>query len=193
MRADQRRTKAADALIASAYRSGTNTRRVRRALAALLRGGRQGHGEPGVAQGADRSGRLERTTTEGRSRSLRLILDGTVVRVRLDKQATAISLLVVIGVREDGQKVLPPSSGWAGDHGTPGDLSLFVGLNHPGDDVTHFNFHHLPDGTATSTSTNMGTTTTDVATRTPPVSLSCTMAYTSDLYDTPHRARGGRS
>src|SRR5207249_7200155 len=37
---------------------------------------------------------------------VRLILDGTVVRVRLDRKATAISLLVVIGVREDGQKVL---------------------------------------------------------------------------------------
>jgi putative transposase len=37
---------------------------------------------------------------------VRLILDGTVVRVRLDRRATAISLLVVIGVRADGQKVL---------------------------------------------------------------------------------------
>ncbi len=37
-RAYQRRTKAADALIASAYLSGTNTRRVRRALAALFGG-----------------------------------------------------------------------------------------------------------------------------------------------------------
>jgi len=37
---------------------------------------------------------------------VRLILDGTVVRVRLDRKATSISLLVVIGVREDGQKVL---------------------------------------------------------------------------------------
>ena len=48
----------------------------------------------------------------GNARSLaeepivRLILDGTVVRVRLDRKATSISLLVVIGVREDGQKVL---------------------------------------------------------------------------------------
>lgn len=33
---------------------------------------------------------------------VRLILDGTVVRVRLDRKATSISLLVVIGVREDG-------------------------------------------------------------------------------------------
>jgi putative transposase len=37
---------------------------------------------------------------------VRLILDGTVVRVRLDKRATSISLLVALGVRVDGQKVL---------------------------------------------------------------------------------------
>src|SRR4051812_3020979 len=36
LRAYQRRRKAADALIASAYLAGTNTRRVRRALAALF-------------------------------------------------------------------------------------------------------------------------------------------------------------
>jgi len=35
-----------------------------------------------------------------------LILDGTVVRVRLDRKATSIVLLVVLGVRNDGQKVL---------------------------------------------------------------------------------------
>lgn len=38
MRSYQRRTRAVDALIASAYLSGTNTRRVRRALAALFGG-----------------------------------------------------------------------------------------------------------------------------------------------------------
>ena len=37
---------------------------------------------------------------------MRLILDGTVVKVRLDKKATSISLLVALGVRRDGQKVL---------------------------------------------------------------------------------------
>ena len=36
---------------------------------------------------------------------VRLILDGTVVRVRLDRKATSSSLLV-LGVRADGQKVL---------------------------------------------------------------------------------------
>jgi len=37
---------------------------------------------------------------------VRLILDGTVVKAKIDRKATAISLLVAIGVRRDGQKVL---------------------------------------------------------------------------------------
>src|SRR6185436_3414850 len=37
---------------------------------------------------------------------VRLILDGSVVRVRLDRKATNISLLVVLGIPRDGQKIL---------------------------------------------------------------------------------------
>ena len=37
---------------------------------------------------------------------IRLILDGTVIKTRLDKKATNISVLAAIGVRRDGQKVL---------------------------------------------------------------------------------------
>ena len=95
-RAYQRRTLAADALIASTYLAGTNTRRVRRALAALF----------GGAVGKDTVSRVWRkvkTDWEAwNARSLadepivRLILDGTVVRVRLDRKATSISLLVVV-------------------------------------------------------------------------------------------------
>ena len=105
LRAYQRRTLAADALIASTYLSGTNTRRVRRALAALF----------GGAVSKDTVSRVWRKVKSDwdvwNARPLdehivRLILDGTVVRVRLDRTATSISLLVVIGVREDGQKVL---------------------------------------------------------------------------------------
>ena len=106
LRAYQRRTLAADALIASTYLAGTNTRRVRRALAALF----------GGAVGKDTVSRVWRKVKTDwdawNTRSLadepivRLILDGTVVRVRLDRKATSISLLVVIGVRADGQKVL---------------------------------------------------------------------------------------
>src|SRR3990170_5002863 len=112
LRAYQRRTLAADALIAGSYLAGVNTRRVRRALAALF----------GGAVGMDTVSRTWRKVKSDwdawNARSLaeeapgsspgvvRLILDGTVVRVRLDRKATSISLLVVIGVREDGQKVL---------------------------------------------------------------------------------------
>ena len=106
LRAYQRRTLAADALIAGAYLAGTNTRRVRRALAALF----------GGAVGKDTVSRVWRKVKSDwdawNARSLadepivRLILDGTVVRVRLDRKATSISLLVVLGVRADGQKVL---------------------------------------------------------------------------------------
>jgi putative transposase len=107
LRAYQRRTLAADALIASTYLAGTNTRRVRRALAAVFAGG--GVGKDVVS----RVWRKVKTDWDAwNSRSLaeepivRLILDGTVVRVRLDRKATSISLLVVIGVRADGQKLL---------------------------------------------------------------------------------------
>ena len=37
---------------------------------------------------------------------VRLILDGTVVRTRVDRRATNVSVLAAIGVRRDGQKVL---------------------------------------------------------------------------------------
>jgi transposase-like protein len=106
LRAYQRRTLAADALIAGCYLAGTNTRRVRRALGALFAG----------AVGKDTVSRVWRKVKSDwdawNARSLadepivRLILDGTVVRVRLDRKATSISLLVVIGVRADGQKML---------------------------------------------------------------------------------------
>jgi len=101
-----RMTKQAEALIAGAYLSGTNTRRVRRALAALFKG----------AVSKDTVSRVWRKVQadwEAWCRRpladedvVRLVLDGTVVRVRLDRQATSISLLVVLGIRRDGQKVL---------------------------------------------------------------------------------------
>jgi putative transposase len=106
LRAYARRTLAADVVITGAYLAGTNTRRVQRALKAVF----------GGAVGKDTVSRTWRKVKGDwdawNARSLaeepvvRLILDGTVVRVRLDRKATAISLLVVVGVRADGQKVL---------------------------------------------------------------------------------------
>ena len=101
-----RRTRQVEALIAGAYLAGTNTRRVQRALAALFRD----------AVGKDVVGRAWRKVKvdwEAWCRrdlagedTVRLVLDGTVVRVRLDRKATSISLPVVLGIRRDGQKVL---------------------------------------------------------------------------------------
>jgi len=110
-----RRTRQIEALIAGAYLAGTNTRRVQRALAALFRG----------AVGKDvvsRTWRKVKTDWEAWCRRdlagddiVRLILDGTVVRVRLDRKATAVSLLVVLGVRRDGQKVLLAARSMGGE------------------------------------------------------------------------------
>jgi len=101
-----RMTRQAEALIAATYLAGTNTRRVKRALGALFKG----------AVGKDvvsRTWRKVKVDWEGWNRRsladddiVRLILDGTVVKVRLDRKATNISLLVVLGVRRDGQKLL---------------------------------------------------------------------------------------
>jgi putative transposase len=102
----KRLTKRAETLIAGAYLAGANTRRVRRALAALF----------GGAVGKDTVSRawhkVQSDWETWQKRDLagddivRLILDGTVVRVRLDKRATSLSVLVALGVRRDGQKVL---------------------------------------------------------------------------------------
>src|SRR5688500_3838227 len=101
-----RLTQRAEALIAGTYLAGTNTRRVRRALGALF----------GGAVGKDTVSRAWRKVQADweawQKRDLasddivRVILDGTVVKVRLDKRSTGLSVLVALGVRRDGQKVL---------------------------------------------------------------------------------------
>ena len=102
----KRLSRRAEAVIAQAYLAGVNTRRVRRALAGLF----------GGQIGKDAVSRAWRKTHSAwaawQARDLagdgivRLVLDGTVVKVRLDRRAAAISLLIVLGVRRDGQKVV---------------------------------------------------------------------------------------
>ena len=106
IRAYKRVTKQAEALIAQVYLAGTNTRRVRRALASPIGGAvskdtvsrawRKVQGDWAAWQARDLS----------QEDIVRLILDGTGVKVRLDKRVTSIPLLVALGVRRDGQKVL---------------------------------------------------------------------------------------
>ena len=118
LRRYQRLTRKAEALIGSVYLAGTNTRRVKRALFGLFEGA--------VSKDVvSRAWRKVKTDWEAWcARSLadedivrarhcprtnggqRLALDGTVVKARIDRKATAISVLAAIGVRRDGQKVL---------------------------------------------------------------------------------------
>ncbi len=102
----QRLTKRAEALIASVYLAGTNTRRVKRALFGLF----QGAVGKDVVSRAWRKVKVDWDAWCARSLAdediVRLILDGTVIRTRLDKKATNISVLAAIGVRRDGQKIL---------------------------------------------------------------------------------------
>jgi len=99
-------TKQAEALIAAAYLAGTNTRRVKRALAALFKGAVS----KDIVSRVWRKVKADWEAWTHRDLAgediVRLILDGTVVRTRFDRKATSISLLVVLGIRRDGQKIL---------------------------------------------------------------------------------------
>ena len=102
----QRLTKTAEALIASVYLARTNTRRVKRALYGLF----QGAVGKDVVSRAWRKVKVDWDAWCARNLAdediVRLILDGTVIKTRLDRKATNISVLAAIGVRRDGQKVL---------------------------------------------------------------------------------------
>ena len=102
----QRLTKKAETLIAAIYLAGTNTRRVKRALFGLF----EGAISKDVVSRAWRKVKVDWEAWCARSLAgediVRLILDGTVIRTRLDRKATSISVLAAIGVRRDGQKML---------------------------------------------------------------------------------------
>jgi len=102
----RRLTKKAEALIAAVYLAGTNTRRVKRALFGLF----EGAVSKDVVSRAWRKVKVDCDAWCARSLAdediVRLILDGTVIKTRLDRKATNISVLAAIGVRRDGQKVL---------------------------------------------------------------------------------------
>lgn len=102
----QRLTKKAEALIAAVYLAGTNTRRVKRALTGLF----EGAVGKDVVSRAWRKVKVDWDAWSARDLAeediVRLILDGTVIKTRLDRKATNISVLAAIGVRRDGQKIL---------------------------------------------------------------------------------------
>lgn len=102
-----RRRAAVDAILAQLYVSGASTRDLRRALAPLL--GSQALSRSAVSRVV---ARLQGAHQAWRTRALReepityLYLDGQRVRVRADRAVTTAVVLMALGVRPDGAKVV---------------------------------------------------------------------------------------
>jgi putative transposase len=103
----QRRTARVDEAILGVYLAGGNSRRIRGALAPLLRGG------PLSKDAVSRLvGRLAADFDAWRQRDLAddqiryLLLDGWYPKVRLGKRRVRVPVLVTMGVRADGQRVV---------------------------------------------------------------------------------------
>lgn len=103
----QRRSRSVDQALLGCYLSGANGRRIRGALSPLLRG------TPLSKSAISRLvGRLEELFTQWRGRSLAteavvfLYWDAIALRVRIAKKVISVPVLVGLGVKEDGQKVI---------------------------------------------------------------------------------------
>jgi putative transposase len=103
----QRRSERVDEAILGVYLSGTNTRRIKGALAPLLRGG------PLSKDAVSRLvGRLAEDFETWRRRDLAedqiryLIMDGWYPKVRIGKRRVRVPVLVTLGVRGDGERVV---------------------------------------------------------------------------------------
>jgi putative transposase len=103
----QRRSERVDEAILGVYLSGTNTRRIKGALAPLLRGG------PLSKDAVSRLvGRLADDFETWRRRDLAadqiqyLVMDGWYPKVRIGKRRVRVPVLVTLGVRADGERVV---------------------------------------------------------------------------------------
>src|SRR6266567_8585744 len=103
----QRRSERVDEAILGVYLSGTNTRRIKGALAPLLRGG------PLSKDAVSRLiGRLADDFETWRRRDLAadeiqyLLMDGWYPKVRIGKRRVRVPVLVTLGVRGDGERVV---------------------------------------------------------------------------------------
>ncbi len=103
----QRRTARVDEAILGVYLAGSNSRRIRTALAPLLRGG------PLSKDAVSRLvGRLAEDFRSWQTRDLAadqiryLLLDGWYPKVRLGKRRVRVPVLVTMGVRADGQRIV---------------------------------------------------------------------------------------
>lgn len=103
----QRRARSVDSALLGCYLSGANGRRIRGALGPLLRGAALS--KSAVSRIV---GRLQALFTDWRKRSLKteavvfLYLDGIALRVRIANKVVSAPVLVALGVKADGQKVV---------------------------------------------------------------------------------------
>lgn len=103
----QRRAAAVDAALLGAYLSGANTRRIKGALAPLLRGAPLS--KSAISRVVGRLAALFATWRQrrlGEERIRILYLDAIALRVRIAQKVSAVPVLVALGVRADGQKVV---------------------------------------------------------------------------------------
>ena len=124
----QRRSERVDEAILGVYLSGTNTRRIKGALAPLLRGG------PLSKDAVSRLvGRLADDFETWRRRDLAedqiqyLVMDGWYPKVRIGKRRVRVPVLVTLGVRADGQRVVLDLR-LAGDESTAAWRDVIRGL-----------------------------------------------------------------
>lgn len=103
----ERRSRRVDEAIVGVYLSGANTRRIRGALAPLLRGG------PLSKDAVSRLvGRLKEDFEQWRMRDLKkdkiryLYMDGWYPKVRIDKRRVRVPVLVTLGTRQNGERVV---------------------------------------------------------------------------------------
>jgi len=103
----QRRTKRVDEAIVGVYLTGTNTRRVKAALAPLLKGA------PLSKDAVSRLvGRMTEDFAAWRERDLSkdqisyLFLDGWYPKIRIGKRRVRVPVLVTLGVRSNGERIV---------------------------------------------------------------------------------------
>lgn len=102
-----RRTREVDAALIGLYLSGTNTRRVKRALKPLLKGAPLSKSAVSrVVTGLKDQYETWRTRDLSGEVLKVLYLDAVWIRVRLAKKIEKLPVAVAVGVREDGTKVL---------------------------------------------------------------------------------------
>ena len=103
----QRRSRRVDEALMMAYLGGVNTRRVKRTLMPLLGG--DFLSKSAVSRIVGRLTALFdawRTRELSKERYVYLYLDGTRLPIRMARRVVKVPVLAVLGVREDGQKVL---------------------------------------------------------------------------------------